>query len=548
MQDSRLREWENRGAINMAAATSLTNTKQKKSRLNPWLIVGAVVIVLAIGGAIVMTNMASAGTAAAATRQATIPVERGSIVGSVSGSGAVTADQTLDLAFQATGQVQEVLVKEGDVVVKDQPLAVLDARNLEAQLANAQAALASAQARLKQAQQGNTTPEQLAAVKAALASAQANYDKVAAGPNQTDLTAAQADVNSAYAAYNAATKSSETSGSSLESARALLLKAENAVKQAQAAYDRIGGATNPNIGQLPQSRDLNNATVDYQKALADYNALSTTSGPDSQSRVASALATLQTAKKRLADLQASPDELATVKANLEQAKSNLAKLNAPASETDIAIQQAAVQQAEQAVKQAQLNLDNATLKAPFGGVITNIKIVPGSASAGPVMTLVDRDPLHVELRLSENDVVQAALDQNVKLSIDSINNWGANGKVTFISPVSSISNGVVTYQVRVDFADVDPRVKVGMTSNVDIVVAQKDNVLVVPNSALLPSGSGRVVQVLDAQGKVQDIPVETGISDGAQTEIISGVQEGQQIIALPGSDRIGNGQQNLFGR
>lgn len=300
------------------------------------------------------------------------------------------------------------------------------------------------------------------------------------------------------------------------------------------------------LGQLPQSRDLNNATVDYQKALADYNALSTTSGPDAQSKIASALSNLQGAKKRLADLQASPDELATVKANLEQAKSNLAKLNAPASETDIAIQQAAVQQAEQAVKQAQLNLDNAILKAPFAGVITKVNIVPGSTSNGAAMTLVDRDPLHVELRLSENDVVQAARDQKVKLSIDSINNWSADGKVTFISPVSSVSNGVVTYQVRVDFADVDPRVKVGMTSNVDIIVAQKDNVLVVPNSALLPSGSGRVVQVLDAQGKVQDIPVEIGISDGAHTEIVSGVQEGQQIIALPGSDRIGNGQPGPF--
>lgn len=522
----------------MAAVTTTTNVKQKKGRLNPWLIVGAVVIVLAIGGAIFITNQASAGAAAASTKQATIPVKRGTIVGSVSGSGAVTADQTLDLAFQANGQVREVLVKEGDTVVQDQPLATLDTRNLEAQLANAQAALASAQARLKQAQEGNATPEQMTAMEAALASAQANYDQVVAGPNAADLAAAQADVNSASAAYTAAVKASENSGSNLEAARAAVMKAENAVKQAQAAYDRIGGASNPNIGMLPQSKDLNNATIDYQKALADYTALTNTSGPDAQSKIASALANLQAAKKRLADLQTSPEELASANSTLEQAKSNLAKLNAPASETDIAIQQAAVQQAEQSVKQAQLNLDNATLKAPFGGVITKINIVPGSAGTGAAMSLVDRDPLHVELRLSENDVVQAARDQNVKLSIDSINNWSADGKVTFISPVSSVSNGVVTYQVRVDFADVDPRVKVGMTSNVDIIVAQKDNVLTVPNSALLPSGSGRVVQVLDAQGKTQDIPVETGISDGVKTEIISGVQEGQQILALPGSDRL----------
>ena len=154
------------------------------------------------------------------------------------------------------------------------------------------------------------------------------------------------------------------------------------------------------------------------------------------------------------------------------------------------------------------------------------------------MTLVDRDPLHVELRLSENDVVQAALDQMVKLSIDSIPNWSTDGKVTYISPISSVSNGVVTYQVRVDFADTDPRVKVGMTSNVDIITAQKDNVLVVPNSALLPQGTGRVVQIVGADGKVQDVPVQIGITDGVQTEIVSGVTEGQQILALPGANLV----------
>ena len=60
------------------------------------------------------------------------------------------------------------------------------------------------------------------------------------------------------------------------------------------------------------------------------------------------------------------------------------------------------------------------------------------------------------------------------------------------------------------------------------------------------SGSGRVVQVLDAQGNAQDVPVEIGITDGSKTEIISGVQEGQQILAIPGSDRL-NAPPNPFG-
>lgn len=529
------------------ATAAATIGKQKKRGINPWLIVGAVVIVLAIGAAVLITNRASTAAQTAAAAIKTIPVTRGTIIGSVSGSGAVTADQSLDLAFQTNGQVTSVLVKEGDVVKQGQALATLDARTIESQVANAQAALDSAQARLKQVKEGDSTSEAITAAQAALDSAQANYDKVAAGPTAAELTAAQASINSAQAAYTAAVQSASASSSNLEAAKATLMKAENAVKQAQAAYDRIGGATNPNIGLLPQSKDLQNATVDYQQALANYNALLTTNGPDAQSKTASALSNLQAAKKQLADLQVTPDQLATAKSNLEQAKSNLAKLNAPASDTDIAIQQAAVTQAEQTLKQAQLNLEDATLTAPFGGVVTNVKIVPGSNSNGVAMTLVDRDPLHVELRLSENDVVQAAQNQDVKLSIDSIANWNAQGKVTYISPVSSVSNGVVTYQVRVDFADTDPRVKVGMTSNVDIITAQKDNVLLVPNSALLPQGSGRVVQIRGADGKITDVPVVIGITDGAQTEIISGVTEGQQVIALPGTQNTGAGARAVFG-
>ncbi|MBI4673287.1 MAG: efflux RND transporter periplasmic adaptor subunit [Chloroflexi bacterium] len=513
---------------------------KKKKRFNPWLIVGAVVILLAIGAALLIANPFRNSSAQAASKQSTVTVTRGSITGSVSGSGTVTADQLLDLTFQTNGTVQNVLVKEGDVVKLDQPLATLDARNLEAQVANAQANLASAQARLKQAQQGNATPEQIAAAQAALDSAQANYQNVADGPTQAALAAAQADVNSAQAAYTAAVKAASTASSSLEAAQATLLKAENALKQAQAAYDRIGGASNPNMGMMPQSKDLQNATVDYQKALADYNTQLATSGPNAQSQVASALSSLQAAKKRLDDLAVTPDQLASAKSSVEQAKSNLAKLTAPASDTDIAIQQATVQQAEQSLKQAQLNLDDATLKAPFAGVITKINIVPGSSSGGIAMMLLDRDPLHVELRLSENDVVKAALDQNVKLTIDSISDWQTDGKVTYISPSSTVNNGVVTYAVRVDFADKDARVKVGMTSNVDIITMQKDNILLVPNSALLPKGNGHVVQIIGTKGKSQDVEVQTGISDGVKTEIVNGLTEGQQIIALPGTTT-GNG-------
>ncbi len=464
--------------------------------LNWRVIMGMLLILLAIATAVLLATSARPSAAAA---PATITVTRGHIVGSVSGSGSITAEQALDLPFQTNGVVAAVLVEEGDEIMQGQVLAQLDDRALQSRVASAQASLDGAQARLLQLQKGNARPE--------------------------DLTSARAAITSAQAGYNAAVKDAQSGDSTLASLKASLDKAQVTVQQAQAAYDRIGGATNPNIGLLPQSRDLQSATIEYQRVQADYQAQLVKSGPDAQARIQSALATLQ------------------------QAQANLAKLTAPATDTDLAIQQAAVAQAEQSLKQAQLSLEDATLKAPFAGVVTSVDIVAGGTVNGgrAVMTLIDPHPLHVSLKLSENDVVRVRVGQPVTLTIDSLSNWRAQGQVSYIAPAAQSSNGVVTYAVRVTLNDGDPRVQVGMTANLNIVTADKDNVLLVPNSALLPKGSGRVVEVVGPDGKQIEVEVQTGITDGAQTEIVSGLSEGQKIIPLPGTSGTQRMGMGMFG-
>ena len=199
-------------------------------------------------------------------------------------------------------------------------------------------------------------------------------------------------------------------------------------------------------------------------------------------------------------------------------------------------------------------MDNTTLKAPFDGIVAQVSAVPGSAAsaAAPALRLINRNPLHVDLRLSENDVAQVELGQDVTLTIQSLGDWATQGKVSYIAPAADNNNGLVTYAVRVSFPDSDPKVKVGMTADMKIVTAVKDNLLLVPNTALLPKGSGRVVQVpaQDAQGRptTREVEVQTGLTDGLRTEITSGLEDGQAIIALPsnGASR-SNGMSGFFG-
>ena len=407
------------------ATTTLPRRKKLSGR---WIAVGIVLIVVAIGAALLINGR---GQTATATGQSTVPVIRQNLTAMIAGSGSVTAEQSLNLPFQMSGTVTEVLVKEGDTVQVGQELAKLDDRNLQLQVASARASLESAKARLAQAQQGNAKAEDIAAVQAQLASAQANYDKTANGPSAADKASAQASVRSAQAAYDAAVKSAGTSGSQLESASAALQKAQANVQQAQAKYDQV--ASNPDIARRPEALSLQTATIEYQQAKANYDSLSQTSGADAQSKIASAAAQLAQARANLAKLTPTAEDLAVVKANLDQAKANLAKLTASATATDLLIQQAAVTQAEQSLQQAQLNLENATLKAPFAGIIAQVNVDPGSSAnaATAAIKLINRNPLHVDLKLSENDVAQVQLDQPVKLTIQSLDGWQTDGKVSY---------------------------------------------------------------------------------------------------------------------
>ncbi len=90
-----------------------------------------------------------------------------------------------------------------------------------------------------------------------------------------------------------------------------------------------------------------------------------------------------------------------------------------------------------------------------------------------------------------------------------------------------------------------------MTADLKIVTAVKDNVLLVPNTALLPKGSGRAVQIptTDAKGRpgTQEVDVQTGLTDGDLTEITSGLQEGQQVVTLPSNGASRSNNMGFFG-
>ena len=536
-----------------------------------WLGGGIALILLGIIAALYINSRGSS----TAPTVVTSPVSSGTVIANVTGSGSIAAAQSLDLAFQTSGTVTQVMVKEGDSVTAGQPLAQLDTRDLALQVASAQAALDSAKLKLGQTQQGDVQPAEINAQQAAVASAQAQLRSAQAqldalkNPSADKISSAQAAARQAELDLQSQRDNASASKTKAEQD---LQRATEALTQAQSKYssalqnwqyvqetgnDPITPTRTNAQGKAVANR-LNDAQrQQYYDAFVQAEAsMHSAETAVQQAQVTfdnarqSEPITIQQAETKLADAQAQLAALQNpgknditqrqasvdqARAALAQAQANLAKLTAPGTESDVNIQQSSVAQAEQSLKQAQLKLDDATLKAPFAGVITTVNIVPGSSAsaASAALSLIDRSTLHVDLKLSENDVAKVSLGQQVDLTIDALKDWKEQGTVSYIAPAADSSNGVVTYAVRVSFPDSDDRVKVGMTANLMITTAKKDGVLLVPNSALLPKGAGHAVQVLGPDGKVSEVDVQTGLTDGTNTEITSGLKAGDKVVTVP---------------
>lgn len=484
-----------------------------------------VVIGLGIGAYLIFRPKRAAAAAAP-----TATVQIGSIAATVNGAGNVTPHQQASLSFGTSGTVTKVNVQVGDQVKAGQVLAELDTDDLELQLENAQVNLKIAQNKLTQTQ-SPATPQDIANARAALQAAQANYNKVATGgATQSDIAAARAAVASAQAAYNSAIADAASGNSQLQAAAAALQKAEIALNQAEVNY---ADAIQKNATDTSALAAYQNAQVDYQQALANYEALAKTANVDSDSKVQQAKAQLDQAQANLDKLltPVSQDDLTAAQAQVAQAQNNLEKLLAGPDQATLAIAQAGVEQAQIAVKQAQLALQHAQIVAPFDGVITAVNISVGQTAGSGTAAIEIQDLAHLEIVVSEaeTDVPSIKLGQTAQVTLDALPNLTLQGKVTQIAPAGVISQGVVTYPVTVSLTNPPTTVKTGMSASVSVVTAEHDNVLVLPNRAVHTQGRQHYVNVL-FEGNVIQVPVTVGLSNDTQTEITSGLKEGDTVL------------------
>lgn len=206
------------------------------------------------------------------------------------------------------------------------------------------------------------------------------------------------------------------------------------------------------------------------------------------------------------------------------------KKSSPLS-SEINLYQSRVAQAEAAFLAAQENLDKTVLRAPVDGVITkkNYEVGEQTNLSNPIYSMMVINNYEIEVTISEADIVKIKVGQEVDVTLDAYTQDAKfNGKVIFIEPAQTLIQDVVYYKVKIALEKTEYEIKSGMTANVDILTASKNNVLIIPQRAVISNGEKKV-RVLK-NGKSEDVTVSTGIKGEEGLEITDGLNEGEEII------------------
>lgn len=215
------------------------------------------------------------------------------------------------------------------------------------------------------------------------------------------------------------------------------------------------------------------------------------------------------------------------------------------AEADYINQQSAIDQAQAKVSAtwiAYQATQNATVKAPIAGSVTNLAITNGSSvqALSPTslvkpalsLTAVSENPItEVEVSLSETDIAKIKENQEATIDVVAIDDKSYKGKVTRYDTIGTDDQGVIRYNVYVQILNPDDDLRPGMNVDVDIITRKVSNVLSVPNAAVKPYQGGRAVRVYDqTTNDITYVPVEIGIRGKEKTEVIKGLSEGQEVV------------------
>src|SRR5689334_13498110 len=228
-------------------------------------------------------------------------------------------------------------------------------------------------------------------------------------------------------------------------------------------------------------------------------------------------------------------ELALNKQNVSKAQVTVLKAKIAQSQGQLARDRATLKQLEE-------QLSYTDIESPIDGIVLSRDVEMGDAvssilvlgsSATLVMTLGDTSEVYVKGKVDESDIGKVYLGQPARIKVESFKDKTFNGKVTKISPMGVEKDNVTTFEVRVSINNPGGELKAEMTANAEIILEEHKNVLQIPEGSIVYDNQKKAsVEVPDPKGKEgkRKVAVNIGISNGAKTELLSGLKEGDQVV------------------
>lgn len=471
--------------------------------------------------------------------------KRGTLTEIVSVTGNTAPVHAVNLAFQTTGVVASVNAAVGDRVNAGSVIARLDTRDLQAQLAQAKADVDTQTAKLQSLEAGSR-PEDIASARAALQKAEQDLANMYANVPSTLL--------SGYAEANDAVRNQISAFfTSAETTNPLLtfsVSDSQTLNNIQFQRMQTSGELNTwqsEIAQINTASPTSTLEAALQKGAAHLSTVGTLLTTAAQALVqetnltASTLATYKTdvadalseVNTATTDVNGAMQDIASQKLTVAGLQADLNKEIAGPTADDIAAQKAQVEQAQASAQNIEVKIAQASLVAPVTGIVTREDAKVGqTATAGTVLASIISDKgLEVDAYIAETDIGKVAVGDVATMTLDAFQGQSFSGKVTYIDPGETVTEGVPTYKTTFQF-DLPPGAKPGMTANIDITTAVHKDVVYIPQRMVTTDAEGNhTVQIYHGAGQpLTTSSVTVGIRDqNGNIEIDSGLSEGNTV-------------------
>jgi len=458
--------------------------------------------------------------------------ERGDIVQEVSATGRVKPAEDVDLAFEKTGRVSGVYVDVGDRVYKEQLLVKLSNSDVSAQLDGAKASLKAEQAKFDELKKG-TRPEEIEVQKVKV-----ENTKIALEDTKKNL---EDKLNDAYTKADDAIRNkidqffSNPRGDNPQlNFQAMDSESERGVEDGRLKIESVlikwgSFLVEDNLNEV---KDFLDQTALLINSLVANSNLSQATIDGWKTDVSTARTNINTA---IANLTFAREEVRIKEAGMALALEELALIEAGAVPEQVTAQEAKVEKAQADVKKCEAELAKTILRSPIKGMVTkqNAEVGESVSANSSLVSVISESNFEIEADIPEVDVAKIKLGDTAKVTLDAYGDDVLFSVVVVaIDPAETMIEGVPSYKTTLQFKEDDARIRSGMTANLDILTDRRNDVIFVPQRAVITKNGSKFARVLDGETIVEK-EVKTGLRNAyGDIEIVEGINEGDKVITF----------------